>query len=452
MNLRQKVLVLAVAPIILATTAIAAVMYRQAQVLAIQQRTSIEQSHLASREEELKHYTALATQAVAHLSKLPRSNTDAQAEAKRILSRLSYGKDGYFFIYDLQGNCLMHARRPEMVGQNWLDMRDKNGAPVIRNLLAQAHAGGGTVRYTWPKPSSSEDAPKLSYVTLLEPWGWIIGTGIYLDDVEAVLNRLDRQTCDNINNMMLLIAAISIASATLITLTGLALNVSESRMADSKLQRLTQRVVHSQESERTLLSRDLHDAIGQALVSIRLEMESAMSALDAAGPAKHAAKTALANADQQLGSVFNDVRRISHGLRPPLLDDLGLAAALRQLASEMSHPGTPIQFVASGNHHRLADTVKTALFRIAQEALNNACRHANASAINMTLFASSRRVRLIIADRGTGFNVHAIAGHPRSGLGLRNMHERLLAVGGTLRLRSSSSGTIVTATAPRIQP
>ena len=193
MKLRQKVIFLAIAPLILALCAIALFVRHQAVTLAQQQRATIQQAYLASKEAELKHYVALATHSVAHLYDSGRNDPATLDEAKRILSTLSYGDDGYFFIYDLQGKNLMHPRQPELVGHNLWNLRDPTGEPTVQRLIERANAGGGLERYVWLKPSTSKPAPKLGYVVPMERWGWMMGTGIYLDDVDAALAKIDAQ-------------------------------------------------------------------------------------------------------------------------------------------------------------------------------------------------------------------------------------------------------------------
>jgi len=145
------------------------------------------------------------------------------------------------------------------------------------------------------------------------------------------------------------------------------------------------------------------------------------------------------------------VRRISHALRPSMLDDLGLAAALEQLTRELSdQSGIEIGFTQIAHTHAasLPDTVNTVLFRIAQEALTNIVRHARASNAALSLEVSSDAVTLTIADNGCGFDVaHALV-NPHAGVGLRNMRERLDSLGGKLSLSSQAGHTIVTARVP----
>jgi two-component system NarL family sensor kinase len=439
-------MLLAVAPLILALCVIALFVRQQAITLAAQQHATIEQAYLASKEAELKHYVELARHAIAFLVESGRNDAATQAEAKRILSTLSYGDDGYFFVYDMHGNNLMHPRQPELVGRNLWELRDAQGRPTIQNLTARARAGGGFERYNWVKPSTGEQAPKLGYVIPVANWGWMVGTGIYLDDVDAALAKVDAQQSRNIRTTMLWIAGLAILSALVVGTSGMALNISESRVADAKLKALARRVVQSQEQERARLSRDLHDGISQWLVSIKLQIEAGIIRLAGDASQQQAARAGFERTAEELNKVLGEVRRISHGLRPALLDDLGLAAALEHLADEFSqHCGIPVQFTARGKLDSLPAVPGTVLFRIAQEALTNIERHAGASHIEVALARLGPHVSLTVRDDGAGFDAEGIALHPRRGIGLRNMAERMEAIGGTLEINSSAQGTRVMA-------
>ena len=445
MKLRHKFLFLAIAPLILALCAIAVAVRYQAATLARQQRATIQQAYLASKEAELKHYVALASHSIEGLVASGRKDAATLNEAKRILSTLSFGDDGYFFVYDMQGNSLMHPRQPELVGQNLFMLKDEQGNPTIQRLLARAKAGGGLERYNWVKPSTHKPAPKLGYVVPVPEWGWMLGTGIYLDDVDAALATVDAQQRGNIRSTMLWMAAIAVLALLAVGVSGLALNIREVRVADAKLKALAQRVVESQEEERARLSRDLHDGISQWLVSIKLQIEAGIIRL--ADPAQQdKARAVFEHTAEQLNNVLGEVRRISHNLRPAILDDIGLAAALEHLAGEFRlHSGAQVDFSASGSCERLPDVANTVLFRIAQEALTNIERHAGASRIAIALEGDAQGVTLRIGDNGGGFDAEHIADHPKRGIGLRNMMERMEAIGGQLRIASSAAGTEVLA-------
>lgn len=449
MKPRQKIILWALTPLLVALCAIALVVRHQAALLAYQQRSSVQVAYLTSKEAELRHYVKLATRSISVIYDSGRNDAAAQEQAKQILAKLDYGDDGYFFVYDQHGVNLVHPRQPELVGKNLWALRDIEGNLTIQRLIARALAGGGLERYLWEKPSTHKIVPKLGYVVSLPRWGWILGTGIYLDDVDAVVNKIDSQFSANIQNTIWWIAGIAIASAMIIALSGVALNFSEYRVADAKLKVLAQRVVRSQEDERARLSRDLHDGISQWLVSIKLQVESGIAKLAGSPAQADTARHSFDRAVTGLNDVLGEVRRISHDLRPALLDDLGLVAALDRLTREFSEDSVvAVEFVATGSAGSLSEVRKTVLFRIAQEALNNIRRHADASMVHVTLTGESTTVQLTISDNGRGFNTALIAQNPKRGIGLRNIHERVDAVGGCLLLSSSPQGTQLIATLP----
>lgn len=120
-----------------------------------------------------------------------------EGEARRLamaqIKALRFGEDDYFWINDLDGVMLMHPLLPRLEGQSVMDERDERGAYYMREVVEAARSRGqGYVEYVWPKPVSLEPAPKISYVKLFEPWGWVIGGGIYVDDVQreiAIMHR-----------------------------------------------------------------------------------------------------------------------------------------------------------------------------------------------------------------------------------------------------------------------
>lgn len=114
------------------------------------------------------------------------SEEDAKKAALESVRAMRYDKTEYFFVQDLDGVMLMHPIKPELNGKNLLQVKDKNGKTLFEEMRqAVRQSGGGFVAYLWPKPGSDEGAPKISYVQGFAPWGWSIGTGIYVDDVDA---------------------------------------------------------------------------------------------------------------------------------------------------------------------------------------------------------------------------------------------------------------------------
>ena len=437
MKLRQKVILFAIAPLIVALCAIALAVWQQTWRLAEAQSGTVRQAVMHDKETELTHYVALARSSVADLYDSGRADAATRAEAQRRLAALRYGADGYFFLLARDGHDLLAPAGPGP---------DVAGGANLAALLARADAGGGFVRYLARKPSNGLETPKLAYVVGLPRWGWVLGGGLYLDDVNLALAGIDRQQTRTMQGTMWWIAAIAILAALVVGSTGLALNVSELRLADAKLKVLAQRVVESQEQERARLARDLHDGVSQSLVSVKLQIEAGVVRLGA-GPEQHdAARRLFERTADQLVTLLAEVRRISHNLRPAILDDLGLAAALEHLAREYAlGSATPVRFHDHGGGAGLPAVANTMLFRIAQEALTNSVRHAGAGAIALHLSGALGRVTLTVADDGAGFDLAGLAHQPQRGIGLRNMMERMEAIGGTLQIDSSAAGTVVRA-------
>lgn len=447
MKLRHKIIFFAASPLLIFFGIIAAVVWHQTIRLGEQQHQSIQDAYQSSKDAELRHYVDLAVHSIKHLYEKG-DNEEAKREAIRILSHLDYGNDGYFFAYDFSGNTIFHPRQPDLLGKNLWDWKNVDGTKTIQLLISRARSGGGYERYLWRKPSSSAVAPKLAYVIALPKWKWIIGTGIYLDDVDAALANIDQQISGHNLDTMRLIAIIALLGLATVAGLGLILNLSEQRVAEAKLRELAQRVVSSQEEERARVSRDLHDGISQHLVSIKLQTEAAMIKLEA--PQQIAsARHAFEHTVQQMNRLLGEIRHISHGLRPAILDDLGVASALQYLCDEWRVNGElQIEFICNLKSQSSSALVNTVMFRVAQEALNNIWRHARATKVSVELGENGDCFVLIIRDNGKGFDTGLIAREPKQGIGLRNMAERVETIGGHFSISSDTTGTVVVAEVP----
>ena len=459
MQLRLKIFLLSIVPTAIAVGLVILTVQAQTRKLAKQERDLVESTYLASKEAELRAYVWLAKSAILPLVNAPDINTEArQTQAMALLRQLEFGKDGYFFLYDMAGNNLMHSRQPELVGQNLREMKDPYGGSPIEKLLDATRQGGGTVRYFWAKPSSGQVASKLGYVEPIKSWGWMLGTGLYLDDIEQTLQRIDAQAQANIRDTQRHMYLIAAAAMILIALSGLAVNLSDHRESSAKLRHLAQRVVNSQEEERVRVAQELHDGIIQVLVSAKFFVETAQlqlhnSARDHQADAApgttppDTGATPLKRGLDRLSQALTEVRRISHGLRPALLDDFGLSPAIELLVEEAEEQGPfDIRFETQGTPFALPLVQSTALFRISQESLTNARLHAQASEVRVTLRFCKRQIELAICDNGNGFNVDRVQTAQRGGIGLRNMRERMEGLGGQLAIHSGPGGTCVTAT------
>jgi two-component system NarL family sensor kinase len=227
---------------------------------------------------------------------------------------------------------------------------------------------------------------------------------------------------------------------------------------EEALERFAERTVEWQEHERRRLAGEIHDGISQRIVSLFFHLSAAADAIPGA-PEVAAEQVALA---QELATAaLDETRSAIAGLRPPILDDLGLAASLESLAH--SFPQLDVQ--VSATQRRLAEHVETAIYRTAQEALQNTAKHASAHSVRIRLFPQRDKMVLEVADDGTGFDPAAppaagpagtvTAGSDRqlgagpSGFGLAGMRERAELIGGKLDLSSAPGrGTTVRLTVP----
>jgi signal transduction histidine kinase len=213
--------------------------------------------------------------------------------------------------------------------------------------------------------------------------------------------------------------------------------------------RLLERVVAAQEEERKRLARDLHDQTGQRLTALALGLSSVNELLDR-NPAL--ARERLKELEGMSAGAIDDLRQFVADLRPSLLDDLGLVAALRQTAKQTEErSNVTIEFNLSGQRRRLRSQFETVLYRIAQEALNNTVRHAQATRATIDLNFGEKAVALTIEDNGRGFEPVSVL-KPQAQVrawGLLGMQERVALVGGTFEIESAPGrGTRLVAEIP----
>ena len=209
---------------------------------------------------------------------------------------------------------------------------------------------------------------------------------------------------------------------------------------EREFRRLGRAVWRVQEDERRRLARELHDGLGQTLTALKHRLAQIAGELaDDTQRARMEAAIALC------AGALEDTRELSRLLRPPILDDLGLEPALRWLARSIGEAGGPAIVVEIGALPALDGELQTLLFRVAQEALHNAARHARAGSVLLRLVVQGGQLQLQVIDDGAGFDPAARA----HGSGLSGMRERLRLHGGRLELRSApGQGTRLRASVP----
>ncbi len=203
-------------------------------------------------------------------------------------------------------------------------------------------------------------------------------------------------------------------------------------------------ILNAQEAERSRVSRDLHDDVGQALTSVLLGLRLLESSLASDEVAFDEARRRSDDVRQLVADALRRTREMAFDLRPTVLDDIGLLPALERLTEDMTARGdTAVTLASDGlTADRLPTGIETVVYRVVQEALNNVARHARAATASVTVIVGQGRVRALVEDDGSGFETGAAPapGH----LGLKGMVERADLAGGTVELSSiPGSGTTV---------
>jgi two-component system sensor histidine kinase UhpB len=216
---------------------------------------------------------------------------------------------------------------------------------------------------------------------------------------------------------------------------GLVFNQTLDQLAEERasLQRVAALVITAQEEERKRISRELHDETAQMLFAGLLRVATFTQSEN---PEVRKVAAAL---EETTVDALESVRRIALELRPPALDDLGLTAALQDLAQRYGeHLEIPVEVHARGSRERLPSEVELVMYRVAQEALSNAAKHARAREVVIDLDRSDGDVTLSVRDDGRGFDPeHRRAAGRGGGLGIFGMAERLALVGGGLLIWSA---------------
>ncbi|WP_235720844.1 methyl-accepting chemotaxis protein [Magnetospirillum molischianum] len=262
---------------------------------------------------------------------------EAQRRTRELLRDLRYDKDEYFFIYAVDGTAVMVPGHIEREGTSALDMRDSNGIPIVQRLIELAKGGGGSLFYQFPRVGSNVAIDKLSYANLFAPWGWVMGTGIYIDDIQDIFWE----------------KALKFAGLVLlITILSGALALSVARHIANALKRLsgiTNRLAN-QDYDTVVTEIDRTDEIGSLALSIRtlrdvareaatLRREQELSKINAEKERRHAA---MAMAD----SFESSVKQVSDVIAASAVSMKTAAECLTGVARQTSSQATSVAAAA----------------------------------------------------------------------------------------------------------
>jgi len=215
--------------------------------------------------------------------------------------------------------------------------------------------------------------------------------------------------------------------------------------SEQQLRALTGSLLTAQEDERRRVARELHDDVTQRLAFLSIELGKLAGEIPDSLPET---RTSVRTLQEQTLRASNEVRRVSHGLHPSVIEDFGLSIALEEFCDEYARAqGIKVQFEGFVEDSQLSRDGATCLYRIVQESLRNAVTHGSATEVSVELTADAESIYLRVRDNGAGFVTES--GRSKTGLGVVSMRERIRLVNGTLALSSQpGQGTEVVASVP----
>lgn len=231
----QKLFLLATLPLIMAVVAISILVANQSRQVAEGEIKTLESQLIEAKKAELKNYVTQARNGFYFIYGTAAPDDElAKEQVTQILSAMIYGDEGFFFVYDYDGNNIVSPRQTDLIGQNWIDLRDSNGTPVVEEIIETARSGAGYVEHLWPKPSNGVEAEMITYVTSFPSWRWAVGTGLFIDDVLATTAAARAEVEARVQRTFIYIGAITLGALLLVFFTGIFINIRERRLADAK--------------------------------------------------------------------------------------------------------------------------------------------------------------------------------------------------------------------------
>jgi two-component system NarL family sensor kinase len=450
LSFKTKILLLVIIPLVVVSLLLTMLTVYQAKELGSRNVEKFSDMIFDLRRKELKNYTSLATSAIKHVYN--KSNLDilkSQAEAKEIFRNLEFSEDGYFFVYDYDGVNVVHPKKPQLEGKNLFGFQDSNGVFLIQSLISKARLlEGGYTDYVWDKPSKGRDVDKIGHSVGLEEWKWMLGTGLYTDDLEDAVADIKAEVNKNITSTLTLITLLAAFCTIVVGLIGARFTMFEGNLADEKFQKLSKKAVESQEEERGRVSHELQKGINTALYAARSKL---VNVAKESSTDKARAKEDFISAVSILDKTIQEIYRISGELRPEILDTKGLYSAITELSEKVSVENDVIVvFTQAGENKRLKADLETSIYRIVQEALNNIVDHSHSSEASIKINQTDRMLNLSIQDNGSGFNAKKVMEKGGKGsVGFTDIQVRTQSLGGYFHVFSTKEvGTLIRVTIP----
>ncbi|MEQ1778823.1 MAG: cache domain-containing protein [Nitrosomonas sp.] len=421
-------------------------MFHHAQTLPKELHIKIEEDYLEEKKGELRNHIDLARNAIKNYYS-PDADKEAKAKAMDKLRALRYNaEDGYFFVYDIRsGENLVHPLYKEWEGEIKINLTDCTGKYVVKDLIKTVREGDGFDTYMFKKPSTPDiknsvdpcrdQRRKLAYVVMIDDF-FMLGTGIYFENVDNFLDGIDDQIKNYTNYSMIVIFIITCLSVFILSFTQM---------------RIGKRI--GEEKQKFDLAVSLHEEIQQDLAVVIRGLANKIIEIDQSTKmlSRNELKKFLVKMKEVADKAFNEIIIIRTNLTQPV-NPLVISALQVARMEFIRREQIPVEFVPSDEvsaaTKNLSKEKNKALVEIAREALRNIGKHAAANRVDIELQVDACNIMLTIHDDGTGFKIANI----EPGFGLSGMEERMKKVGGTLKIISIlKEGTNVIAVVPRDQ-
>ncbi|MBU2069986.1 MAG: cache domain-containing protein [Gammaproteobacteria bacterium] len=215
-SLKNKMLLLAVLPMLTVVLALMLLVYSQMRALGQEEVQQFRADMMQEKRAALEHHVAIAATAVAPYIDNAAPTAEQLEAAKAVLRAMKFSDDGYMFVYDLQGVNIVHGSNQALEGRNLIDLKDPNGILLIRDLIDAGKQGGGFVEYMWDEKTRGGLTPKLGYATAIYAKRWILGSGFYIDDIDRRVAQQQTEISSRIRNTLLMIVGSAIVLLALV--------------------------------------------------------------------------------------------------------------------------------------------------------------------------------------------------------------------------------------------
>src|SRR5690554_392825 len=369
LRLKGKLLLLSLLPLLLVVAAIVVIVRMQMQAMGDEEVERIRQDMLATKQTELRHYVEQAITAVKPLfARQDLSNAEIDSRVREILNAMRFGSEGYIFAFDHQGITQVHGVTPSLIGTDLSGLKDPNGVLFTMDLVRAGRAGGGFVEYAWEKPQLGRDAPKLSYAQALPGRDWVVGTGFYIDDIDAAVARLESQVRSSVNTTLGIIGLSALVLLVLVSLVTLYVAqrmvrpLQQTAAALQDISRgegdLTQRLPVATDYEVGDVARGFNDFVEKIQQLVR-EVQTAVRSLSQSTESmKHVVSQTHADAHSQKGETSQAAAAIHE-----------MAAAVQQVAGSASQAAEAAREADSEsvNGQEVVDHTISSIDRLADE-------------------------------------------------------------------------------------